>query len=125
MSAHDWPGNIRELRNVVERAVALCDNDEIQLEDLPDSVLQAGPWPHDPSGEASRLDPGQADTTLARIKDQAECARISRALEQNNNNRARAASELGISRMTLYKKLYKHGFMAYPAASTAREGGAA
>jgi len=125
MSAHDWPGNIRELRNVVERAVALCDDDEIQLGDLPDSVLQAGPWPHDPTGEADRSHAGQADTTLARIKDQAECARISRALEQNNNNRARAASELGISRMTLYKKLYKHGFMAYPAVSAAREGGAA
>ena len=52
-----------------------------------------------------------ARSTLAQIKREAELARITEALEKHSNNRLRAASELGISRMTLYKKLYKYGLM--------------
>src|SRR5262249_42300192 len=39
LEKHSWPGNIRELRNVIERAVALCHGQEIQLEDLPDQLM--------------------------------------------------------------------------------------
>ena len=50
-------------------------------------------------------------SSLAQTKGQAEVARITEALEKHGNNRLRAAAELGISRMTLYKKLYKYGLM--------------
>ena len=49
--------------------------------------------------------------TLARTKDDAERFRITDALRRHQNNRLRAAAELGISRMTLYKKLHKYGMM--------------
>ncbi len=59
-------------------------------------------------------------STLAQIKREAELARITEALEKHSNNRLRAASELGISRMTLYKKLYKYGLMQQPSAASQR-----
>jgi DNA-binding NtrC family response regulator len=56
--------------------------------------------------------------TLAQTKEHAEAARITAALQRNGNNRLRAAAELGISRMTLYKKLYRYGLIA-PSSETA------
>ena len=52
-----------------------------------------------------------ARSTLAESKDQTERAIITQALERNSHNRLRAAAELGISRMTLEKKLHKYGLM--------------
>jgi transcriptional regulator of acetoin/glycerol metabolism len=45
------------------------------------------------------------------VKAEAEAGRIAQALQRHNNNRLRAAAELGISRMTLYKKLHRYGLM--------------
>ena len=110
---YDWPGNIRELRNLVERAVALSHGNEIQVGDLPDSIARPG---RDSLSQGFYIPstipvPSMASSTLAEIKRDAELARITEALEKHSNNRLRAASELGISRMTLYKKLYKYGLM--------------
>jgi DNA-binding NtrC family response regulator len=55
--------------------------------------------------------PVAARATLAESKDQTERAIIAEALERNGQNRLRAAADLGISRMTLYKKLHKYGLM--------------
>jgi len=109
LQAYDWPGNVRELRNVIERAVALCPGVEIQLGDLSAAIRGAG---HAPSS-AVRAEPvAQAVRgTLAQAKESAEAARITAALARNGNNRLRTAAELGISRMTLYKKLYRYGLV--------------
>jgi two-component system response regulator AtoC len=106
--AYDWPGNIRELRNVMERAVALAAGQEIQLKDLP---------PHLRSTMQSRLPLpvpdvigySSAPRSLFQAAAEAEHARITQALLKHKNNRLRAAAELGISRMALYKKLQKYG----------------
>ena len=105
LEAYHWPGNIRELRNVIERAVALCDGPMIRLEDLPVALNDPGP------SYSLNLETPYSTSTLAQSKDLAERERIGVALERNGNNRCRAAAELGISRMTLYKKLHKLGFM--------------
>ena len=110
LAAYEWPGNIRELRNVLERAVALCEGPVIQAEDLPAAVQAAG-GAGGAAGAQARPAAAAAggEETLANAKAGAESARIVQALQRHNNNRQRAAAELGISRMTLYKKLYRYG----------------
>jgi DNA-binding NtrC family response regulator len=139
--AHKWPGNIRELRNVIERAVALGHGPMIELDDLPECLHAAVAMPPLPAPDASAVpvpagSPADflatpaanfavpdvdtaapkgrlaaACSTLAEFKDETERSIIALALERNDQNRLRAAAELGISRMTLYKKLHKYGLM--------------
>jgi two-component system response regulator HydG len=108
-----WPGNVRELRNVVERAVALCPGPLVELRDLPEAVRAGAAKPAVglPPVAPSALTAGGA-VTLRQSKAEAEVRRIGEALQRHGNNRLRAAAELGISRMGLYKKLHKHGLMA-------------
>jgi two-component system response regulator HydG len=118
LEGHPWPGNIRELRNVIERAVALSDGPTIGLQDLPESFhLLCVPGALEPEPEPSH---SCFPSTLAQSKEEAERLHITAALERNGNNRLRAAAELGISRMTLYKKLHKLGLMAVSRAALAR-----
>jgi DNA-binding NtrC family response regulator len=102
MECHDWPGNIRELRNVVERAAALCPNGEITPDDLSANLRGLAPLPRRVAA---------ACTPLHRSREEAEIQQIKEALTKHRNNRMRAAAELGISRMGLYKKLHKYGFI--------------
>jgi DNA-binding NtrC family response regulator len=115
LEAYPWPGNVRELRNVIERAVALCPGPEVQRDDLPELIQLGtgrGPLPALPASEAANGSvPGSAAPTLAQSKQEAEVRRILETLERTGNNRLRAAAELGISRMALYKKLHKYGLM--------------
>jgi DNA-binding NtrC family response regulator len=113
LEEYDWPGNIRELKNTIERAVALAAGRTIGPDDLPEALTR-----RDLSGTkrgffrpTTSPAPAGPTSTLAEIKRDAELARITEALVKHSNNRLRAASELGISRMTLYKKLYKYGLM--------------
>ncbi len=107
LEGHDWPGNVRELRDAIEQAVARCPGAVILREHLPASVLEQGADP-----TPSRPSPAHR-SSFAQLKGDVELARITEALEKHGNNRLRAASELGISRMTLYKKLYKYGIMQH------------
>jgi two-component system response regulator HydG len=114
LEEYDWPGNIRELRNVIERAVALCPGPLVQLSDLPEAIRQ-GAVLGDSRSQIPQVDLlGRTlrPPTLSQSKEAAEVLRIKEALAKHNNNRLRAAGELGISRMGLYKKLYKFGLAA-------------
>jgi two-component system, NtrC family, response regulator HydG len=103
LEGYDWPGNVRELRNVVERAVTLCAGPMVGPADLPEAI-------RGPAAAAPRPAPAAA-ATLSRSKEEAEVRRIAEALARQGNNRRRAAAELGISRVGLYKKLHKYGLM--------------
>ena len=107
LEGHHWPGNIRELRNVVERAAALCQGPELLACDLPASITSAAPEPA-PAGPWTSANCDSSTPTLAQAKAQAEVLRITEVLRKNGNNRLQAAAELGISRMGLYKKLRKY-----------------
>jgi transcriptional regulator with PAS, ATPase and Fis domain len=106
LQQYPWPGNVRELRNVLERAVALSAGPVLTPADLPEAVRA-----HVPSDEPAPA-PGPTgppeSQTLSAAKEAAEVDQIRRALEKHGNNRLRAAAELGISRMGLYKKLAKY-----------------
>src|SRR5207302_1838863 len=95
LESYDWPGNIRELRNVIERAVALCPGQEIRADDFPEAIRHCGA---PPAAAPARIELSWSGATLAQTKEEAELARIAKALEKHGNNRLRAAAELGISR---------------------------
>ncbi len=111
MLAYSWPGNIRELRNTIERAVTLCRHEVVDVADLPDTIRKAaaGAGREVPAARA-----GAARNELDSARQHGERHRILLALTQHGNNRTRAAKELGISRVALYKKLRKFGLVEAP-----------
>jgi PAS domain S-box-containing protein len=94
---YDYPGNIRELENLIERAFILCNESEIQIECLPPHVAECAGFAAKPAGGE-----GQG---LVRLEAQA----IRAALASHANNRSRAAKELGIHRSTLLRKMRRYG----------------
>ncbi len=98
LQAHDWPGNIRELRNVLERAVLLSTAETIRPQDIVLGTPGETEAPH-PS-----LD-GTLDETIERWKRAAETTRIRRALENAGGDRARAADELGVPLKRLSQRM--------------------
>lgn len=94
LRSYSWPGNIRELKNAVERAVLLAEDDQLEPIHLPIEKLITT-WPKDQEEILSELDD----------EERADRARIVDALEQCAGNQTRAAEILGISRQTLSKRL--------------------
>ena len=94
LEQYPWPGNIRELRNVIERATILADSDFIQLRHLPPLLVTRG----EETLPTMTLTPG---TTV----DEAERRLILLTLDHTHNNKTRAAEILGISLKTLHNKL--------------------
>lgn len=100
--AYDWPGNIRELRNRAERAVALSDAGKVSAADLFPETGGLLAVSHD-GGEAASLQ------TLADVRDAAERGHIQSVLEREGGNMRATADALGISRTTLWEKLRRFG----------------
>jgi DNA-binding NtrC family response regulator len=96
LSTYQWPGNIRELRNVIERASILAQGEFIEEEHLPSELIAAPASVR--AGNAVTLGPG---TTV----DEAEMRLIEVTLEHTGQNKTRAADMLGISLKTLHNKL--------------------
>jgi two-component system, NtrC family, response regulator AtoC len=103
LRAYDWPGNVRELENCIERAIALGDQQVIDVNDLPPS-LGAFSGPADMTMAATPVTT-MSSTDLEDI----EQATIRRVFEQVNGDKTLAGQLLGISRATLYRKLKRYG----------------
>src|SRR5262245_52845511 len=107
---YDWPGNIRELKNAIDRAATLCLGSVIAIADLPDGVGR-------PSGQREfipALPPTPVPMGMGPRSPEEEAWRIQEALRKHGNVRARAAKELGMSRVSFYKKLHKYGLFEQP-----------
>lgn len=98
LCAYRWPGNIRELRNCVERMVVLCRGKMIDLENVPVDIREG-------------VTPGISKVVLSQPSCDLECNEkmlIERALNECGGNRTKAAEKLGISRRTLHRKLHTY-----------------
>ncbi|RJQ28113.1 MAG: sigma-54-dependent Fis family transcriptional regulator [Peptococcaceae bacterium] len=104
---YHWPGNIRELQNVIERAAIICHGGEILPDHLP-KELQAGHKTVPVAGPVVRLP--EEGVSLEEVEKQL----IIQALEQSGNNQSKAALLLGITRSALLYRMQKHGINAGP-----------
>ena len=93
--SYGWPGNIRELENVIERAFILCRSSVITPDLLPPELAPPGP-PRDTS-------------SLQKVSERAEASLLRDVLERNGGDKVKAARELGIHKSTLYRKLKRLG----------------
>jgi len=135
LGAHEWPGNVRELENAIERAATLCEDNVIQVTDLPPSLAKDlrpqdaqtadpddivelpvnGPTspkifpldsPGGPAGTAaSNAAAASVDLPLKDFLREQELAYLNRVLAQTGGDKEKAAISLGISLATLYRKL--------------------
>ena len=96
LMSHSWPGNIRELENLIERAFVLSSEGLISLESLPEDM----------SGLKTVTKPSAQINATRRL---AEATAIREALRRHKGNRKAAAAELGIDKSTLYRKIKKFG----------------
>jgi transcriptional regulator with PAS, ATPase and Fis domain len=106
LEAFPWPGNIRQLENVVQQAVLVSSGPELLLDHLPAPLQE-----YALAGELNR--PPSA-ASLSHNRETTERAVIQRTLVTCSYSRARTANSLGVSRVTLYKKMKKYGLMSMP-----------
>jgi DNA-binding NtrC family response regulator len=97
LESYSWPGNIRQLLNIIERAKILADDDVVRVEDLPHELRR-------PSSESHSMNGSGGDRL-----DDIERTHVLEVLEREKGNKARTARVLGINRRSLYRLLEKYG----------------
>jgi DNA-binding NtrC family response regulator len=132
MRAHRWPGNLREMISVIERAMLFCDGDRISVGDLPiaiaEEVASATPWEFPsgaiPASAGSAADQDQASdpSTNTGLLDDALKDAVERSLAAAHGDCIRAAEMLGVSRAALYYKMVRFGLTS-PASTTTTTNG--
>jgi DNA-binding NtrC family response regulator len=100
LQRHHWPFNVRELQQVVERAVCLVDGEEVRPEHLPEYLRQ---------GAGSPPVSGGSVRPLREVVEETERAHVLRTLEHTGGNKRRAIELLGISPETFYRRLEAWG----------------
>ncbi len=116
LGSYDWPGNIRQLENVIERAVLLAGGVRLGMDALPANLIEAAqgstaPTPSSVSNLQLGLELLRDIVPLKLALEAPEKAILIHALETTQGNRKQAAEELGINRTTLFNKMRKHGLM--------------
>jgi transcriptional regulator of acetoin/glycerol metabolism len=140
LAAYGWPGNIRELRNVIRGALAICEAGTVRVRDLPeelqvDRALPANPLAGAPvlaNAATAKESRAPEDSAAPVARDRAAARRASEAntlahterdalleaIRSSQGNLVRAARALGVSRNTLYRKLRRHRIVVSRTVST-------
>ena len=123
LQSHPWPGNIRQLENIMQQAVLVSNGPVLNLSDLPESIRRPTGDLADrpqhvvvrpPTPVAAMTFDGVAHrpgNSLMQSRSEYERALIQRTLEECRFNRSFAARKLGISRVTLHKKIKQYGLV--------------
>jgi DNA-binding NtrC family response regulator len=93
---HDWPGNGRELENVIQHMIILAEDEILDVDSVPSELLEEREMRHRP------------DHLFPQSLDEVEAYFIARTLRENNGNRAATAEVLGIDKSTLWRKIKRH-----------------
>ena len=105
---HSWPGNVRQVRNVVRTMLALRSSDRLSLVDFSEDWLTGGPAPSAPADEVAQI---EVDAEGEGVLSGAERDALRRTLEGCRWNVSAAAARLHISRRTMYRKMHRHGLV--------------
>jgi len=97
LMGYGFPGNVRELENIIEHAFVMCKGEMIELRHLPPELIE--------SSKETLL----SEKEVSKPLQTAEAEAIRKALERNKGNRLRTARELGINRSTLWRKIKRYG----------------
>ncbi len=92
---YKYPGNVRELENAIEHAIVMCNTGKIELEHLPQKIVQ-------------KVKDNDSCPHCGKYPRESEEAIICETLERNNGNRTRSAKELGMDRTTLWRKIKRY-----------------
>jgi two-component system response regulator HydG len=95
--AYDYPGNVRQLEHMIQRAVTIAQGPELRPEDLPEEVL------------APRQEPAAGDGTVAGARERADKSTIAATLARHGGEISAAARELQVSRTTMWRLMKKYG----------------
>jgi DNA-binding NtrC family response regulator len=113
---HDWPGNVRELRNCIEGMVVMSNRSELNIEDLPEHTLKVAsansPFifsaPTALDATQSELSPSYLDLEVGLSLAEIEKESIRATLKHVENNKAKAAKILGVSKRTIFRKIKEY-----------------
>ncbi len=113
LAGYPWPGNVRQLLNVIEGMVVLARGQRLELEDIPDDVRNFGPAPialltSDKAGGSRQSGDSKMEIAAGMSIAQAEQQLIAKTLDFTGGNREQAAKILGIGARTLYRKLKEY-----------------
>ncbi len=100
--SYRWPGDVRQLENIIERAAILAEGDSVEVEDLPDLLRTQGTRPRTP-------DLSQTPVQLDEVVRQYEVDLILQALSRSNGNISKASELLGVNRRTLSSRIQRYG----------------
>jgi len=106
---YPWPGNIRELENVIQRGAVLAKDKIIKLDDIPSHIIYGENQVSQTPMSESNINPVNLSDHVSKITEQEEKKAIYEALQQTKWRRGEAAKILGITRRTLLRKMHKYG----------------
>jgi two-component system nitrogen regulation response regulator NtrX len=104
LQRYRWKGNIRELRNTIERVIIMTSNDAVDVQDLPEPLRSEARIAAPADGAA----PAEAPGTLREFKESAERTFLVQKLRENAWNISKTAEAIGTPRSNLYKKLEQY-----------------